>query len=442
MKNKKVLVVDDEPDIRELLSLTLKRMGLDSDTACDLQQAYAYIKKNNYCLCLADMRLPDGDGIELVQFVQKYKPNVPIAIITAYGNVEGAVNTLKAGAFDYVSKPIKIDMLKELISSALLLENSESYDNTDLLIGTSNVIQKLRINITKLSRSQAPVFIHGESGVGKELVAQLIHNQGPRVDKPFIPVNCGAIPTELMESEFFGHKKGSFTGAYNDKNGLFSAANGGTLFLDEIAELPLAMQVKLLRAIQEKAIKPIGAHKEINVDVRILSASHKNLLEEINAGRFRQDLYYRINVIELNVPSLQEHPEDIPQLAKYIIKRLTKEHSHGQVELSNECIEVLKQYDYPGNVRELENILERALALSDTSTLTEDDLNLPNSKELSPPKIPTETDSNLETILEEQEKEIILNALEKTKWNRTKAAKLLGISFRALRYRLKKLDLD
>ena len=442
MKNKKVLVVDDEPDIRELLSLTLKRMGLDSDTASCLQQAYELLKNQSYGLCLADMRLPDGDGIELVKYVQLKQPELPIAIITAYGNVEGAVNTLKAGAFDYVSKPINVDMLKELINSALLLEDKQVIDSEELLIGSSKVVQTLRENIKKLSRSQAPVFIHGESGVGKELVAQLIHKQGPRAVKAFIPVNCGAIPTELMESEFFGHKKGSFTGAYNDKTGLFEAANGGTLFLDEIAELPISMQVKLLRAIQEKAIKPIGAHKEVNVDVRILSASHKNLLTEIQQGMFRQDLYYRINVIELKVPSLKEHPQDIPELARYIINRLSKEQGIKPIELDEECYDALSRYDYPGNVRELENILERAMALSDTNKIVLDDLNLPNTKPTESIPKSFDSDSNLESILEEQEKEIILNALEKTKWNRTKAAKLLGITFRALRYRLKKLGLD
>lgn len=442
MTNAKVLVVDDEPDIRELLSLTLKRMGLDCVCAADLKEAFALLKQDDFSLVLTDMRLPDGEGIDLVKTIQKLKPQLPVAVITAYGNVEGAVNALKAGAFDYVSKPVDLPMLKGLVHTALAMQNKTAGEKDGLLVGDSFIMQKLRSNIHKVARSQAPVFIHGESGVGKELVAQLIHANGPRAEKPFIPVNCGAIPGELMESEFFGHKRGSFTGAITDKQGLFLAAQGGTLFLDEIADLPLAMQVKLLRAIQEKAIKPVGELNEIAVDVRILSASHKNLLEEIKAGRFRQDLYYRINVIEIGVSPLRERMEDLGLLANYILKRLTVAHQRPLVALSADALTALKNYAFPGNVRELENILERSLALCEGDTITASDLHLPqNQVEFTP--LNTETsDSKLDEILGEQEKDMILQALEKTKWNRTQAAKLLGVSFRTLRYRLKKLGID
>lgn len=441
MNKHQVLVIDDEPDILELFSITLKHMGLSCETASSFKEGMEHIKKNNYALVLTDMRLPDGDGVDLVKYIQRHKPQMPVAVITAFGNVEGAVNTLKAGAFDFVSKPIDLAMLKGLVNTALSMQSIVTFPNDEVLIGNSPVIQDLRQKIYKLSRSQAPVFIYGESGVGKELVAQLIHANGPRKDKPFIPVNCGAIPTELMESEFFGHKKGSFTGAIADKTGLFVAAEGGTLFLDEIAELPLPMQVKLLRAIQEKAIKPIGELHEIPVDVRILSASHKNLLDEINAKRFREDLYYRINVIELYVPTLSERVSDIPLLAEAILKKMAKSQNRPPVTLSPECIPLLQSYHFPGNVRELENILERALALSDGETVEKNDLHIPklNVNTVVSGKLDVST---LNGYLENQEKELILDALEKTKWNRTAAAKILGISFRTLRYRLKKLGLD
>ncbi|VEG90483.1 sigma-54-dependent transcriptional regulator [Legionella spiritensis] len=443
MSKSKILIIDDEPDICELLSITLNRMGLSCETANSCQQGMNYINRHDYSLVLTDMRLPDGDGIELVKHIQKNKPQIPVAVITAYGNVEGAVNTLKAGAFDYVSKPIDLPMLKELVKTALSMQQNPMAAGDDRLLGDSPVMRELRQNIGKLARSQAPVFILGESGVGKELVAQLIHSEGPRSDKPFIPVNCGAIPSELMESEFFGHKKGSFTGAISDKAGLFVAAQGGTLFLDEVAELPVTMQVKLLRAIQEKAIKPIGEHNEVPVDVRILSASHKNLQDEIASGRFRQDLYYRVNVIELQVPALRERISDIPGLANHILQNLASQQNRNIEPLSRACIQRLQSYHFPGNVRELENILERALAMCDGEAIAVDDIHLP----VTPSKAATESScesaaKNLDGSLVEHEKELILNALEKTKWNRTAAARLLGVSFRTLRYRLKKLGLD
>lgn len=445
-----VLIIDDEPDICELLNLTLSRMGHSCDTAANFAQGIDYIKQNNYSLVLTDMRLPDGDGIEIVRFIQKNKPQIPVAVITAFGNVEGAVNTLKAGAFDYVSKPVDLVMLKQLVKTALSMQNPLPEVRDETLVGDSLVMQQLRENIYKLARSQAPVFIQGDSGVGKELVAQLIHSYGPRKDKPFIPVNCGAIPSELMESEFFGHKKGSFTGAVTDKTGLFVAAHGGTLFLDEIAELPIAMQVKLLRAIQEKAIKPVGESHEIPVDVRILSASHKNLLEEINAGRFRQDLYYRVNVIELRVPTLSERLSDIPVLTSAILSKLAKNQNCSLTALHPDCINILQNYHFPGNVRELENILERAMAMSDGERIEVGDLLIPQANKpldqapiLNVPQTHSEqSHTNLSGFLQDQEKEIILEALEKTKWNRTAAARLLGVSFRTLRYKLKKLGLD
>jgi len=447
MTKSNVLIIDDEPDICELLTLTLSRMGLSCDTAANFAEGIEAIKQNNYSLVLSDMRLPDGDGIEIVRFIQKNKPQLPVAIITAYGNVEGAVNTLKAGAFDYVSKPVDLMMLKELVKTALSMNNNLSNDEDEVLVGDSPVMRQLRESIHKLARSQAPVFIKGDSGVGKELVAQLIHSYGPRKEKPFIPVNCGAIPAELMESEFFGHKKGSFTGAIADKAGLFVAAHGGTLFLDEIAELPLPMQVKLLRAIQEKAIKPIGELHEIPVDVRILSASHKNLLDEINAGNFRQDLYYRVNVIELGVPTLLERLSDIPILTQAILKKLALNQNRNPVSLHPGCLELLQTYHFPGNVRELENILERALAMCDGEVLEVEDLRIPQTNthantESVADNSTAQTTANLSGYLQDQEKELILEALEKTKWNRTAAARLLGLSFRTLRYRLKKLGLD
>ena len=441
MSKTKVLVIDDEPDIRELLSLTLARMGLLCDVVSTFKEGIGCIERTNYFLVLTDMRLPDGDGYEIVQYIQKHKPQLPVAVITAYGNVEGAVNTLKAGAFDYVSKPVDLGILKALVTTALRMHQNVAKHHDELLFGESIMMQELRRDINKLARSQAPVYIHGQSGVGKELVARLIHASGPRSDKPFIPVNCGAIPSELMESEFFGHKKGSFTGAVADKQGLFVAAQGGTLFLDEIAELPLVMQVKLLRAIQEKAVKPVGEWGEIPVDVRIVSASNKNLLEEVNAARFRQELYYRINVIDLRVPTLQERASDIPLLANHILQKLAREQHRSPVNLQKSCMDALQAYSFPGNVRELENILERAMALCNGDTIELTDLHLPHVAGLFCVKKDIEN-FDLDSSLQEHEKELILSVLEKTKWNRTAAARILGVSFRTLRYRLKRLGLD
>ena len=439
------LVVDDEPDIRELLELTLGRMNIDTRPAATLGEAREWLGKERFALCLTDMRLPDGDGLELVEYIQLQYPDLPVAVITAHGSMETAIQALKIGAFDFVSKPVDLDVLRKLVKGALKLGTFPARDrrSRDTLLGDSAIMQTIRHTIAKLARSQAPVYISGESGTGKELVARLIHAKGPRADQPFVPVNCGAIPSELMESEFFGHRKGSFTGAHSDKEGLFQAADGGTLFLDEVAELPLDMQVKLLRAIQEKAVRPVGEHKEIPVDVRILSATHKDLARLVADGAFRQDLFYRINVIELKVPSLRQRREDIPQLAIHILARLTG--ADSEVGLSAAALDALQRYAFPGNVRELENILERALTLCEGGEIQPRDLALPRAGEapepaggetLPPPDVP------LEEYLEKVERQAILKALEQTGNNKTAAARLLGITFRAMRYRLKKLGLD
>jgi len=402
------LIVDDEPDIRELLQMTLARMQIQTVDAKNLSEAKKHLGQHSFALCLTDMRLPDGDGIELVQYIQDVYPQIPVAVITAYGNVEGAVNTLKAGAFDYVSKPINLAMLRNLVDTALKLsdktEDNEEKSQSKLL-GKSKVIKDLIQTIKKLARSQAPVFISGESGTGKELVARLIHEKGPRENQPFVPVNCGAIPSELMESEFFGHKKGSFTGAVSDKEGLFQAAHGGTLFLDEIADLPLSMQVKLLRAIQEKAIRPVGSQKEISVDVRILSATHKDLSQLVKDGSFRQDLFYRINVIKLELPSLREHIEDLSILADHILNKLTAEHETEKPEITPESLSALKRFSFPGNIRELENILERAITLCENNIITPKDLQLSEESCL-----PNDSDNDneeydsLDTYLDQKER--------------------------------------
>ncbi|HHJ16429.1 MAG TPA: sigma-54-dependent Fis family transcriptional regulator [Gammaproteobacteria bacterium] len=445
------LIVDDEPDIRELLELTLGRMQIDTRSAANLADAHRLLGENDFDLCLTDMRLPDGDGLELVEHIQLNHPELPVAVITAHGNMETAVLALKAGAFDFVSKPVDLQLLRNLVNGALRLASFPERDrrSRDTLLGDSSIMQTVRSTIAKLARSQAPVYISGESGTGKELVARLIHAKGPRNEGAFVPVNCGAIPSELMESEFFGHKKGSFTGAVTDKEGLFQAANGGTLFLDEVAELPLHMQVKLLRAIQEKAVRPVGEQKEIPVDVRVLSATHKNLAALVDAGDFRQDLYYRINVIELKVPSLRQRREDIPQLAEHILARLNADQDGPGPALGQAALEALQRHAFPGNVRELENTLERALTLSDGKEIQPDDLALPAVADGDAPQgdVPEQPLSPpegvaLEDYLENIERQAILNALEQTHNNKTAAAKLLGITFRAMRYRLKKLGLE
>ena len=456
MPTQSVLIVDDEPDIRELLDITLSRMGVVTHSAATLAQAMEMVERVQPDLCLTDMRLPDGNGISLVEYIQQSCPHIPVAMITAHGSVETAISALKAGAFDFISKPIELEHLRRLVSSALQLEGdpSRTQDAVDQeLIGSAPSIQVLRQQISKLARSQAPVHIYGESGSGKEVVARLIHNNGARANGPFVAVNCGPIPPELMESELFGHKKGSFTGASQDKVGLFQAASGGTLFLDEVADLPLAMQVKLLRAIQEKSVRPVGASEEQRTDIRLLSATHKNLEKEVEAGRFRQDLYYRINVIGVQVPSLRQRLEDLPALTTAILRRICAGDSKAAY-LDKSALTALGNYSFPGNVRELENMLERALALSDGEKITAHDLQFSSNKATaSPDNEPQlvertgqgraqEAYGDLEGYLEDIEREIISAALEESRWNKTATAKLLGISFRSLRYRQKKLGLE
>ena len=444
------LIVDDEPDIRELLELTLGRMNIETQAAADLGEARELLTQHKFDLCLTDMKLPDGNGVELVEHIQTNYPKTPVAVITAHGNMEWAIKALKAGAFDFVSKPVDLQILRNLVNTALKVSESHPQlerRSRDELLGDSPLMQHTRSTIAKVARSQAPVYISGESGTGKELVARLIHNKGPRANHPFVPVNCGAIPDELMESEFFGHKKGSFTGAVADKPGLFQTAEGGTLFLDEVADLPLHMQVKLLRAIQEKAVRPVGEANEQSVDVRILSATHKNLGQLVEEGKFRQDLFYRINVIQLPVPALRERIEDIPVLTENSLHKLARQMGLGKPSLGPEALDALCKYHFPGNVRELENILERAMTLCEDNIIRAQDLHLPeqSSKAAQPTSMPGPLDSgqiHLEEHLGEIEKHEILKALEQTKHNKTAAAKLLGLSFRALRYRLKKLGLE
>ncbi len=439
-----ILIVDDEADIRELLSLTVHRMALQSKVAGSINEALNILEKEAVDLCLTDLRLPDGNGLELIESIQKNHPKLPVAVLTAYGSVESAVQALKLGAFDFITKPINIQSLRDIISNALKLSETKQKDTLSLpngqqLIGKSSIMKGLQETIKKVSRSQAPVYIHGESGTGKELIAKLIHHHSARQEQPFIPINCGAIPPELLESEFFGHKKGSFTGAQQDKTGLFQAAHGGTLFLDEVADLPLHMQVKLLRTLQEKTIRPIGSTQETLVDVRIISASHKNLSDLVAKSQFREDLYYRINVIQVKSPSLRERPEDIPLLTEYLLQKIEKQQGL-RLTISNLALAALSKHPFRGNVRELENALERAAALCENAYITEKDLALPAVQA----EVAQETDTPApeQNTRHPNEKERILSALDETRWNRQAAAKKLGITPRQLRYRMQKLGLN
>ncbi len=468
MTSKRALIIDDEPDIRELLEITLGRMQITTDAVATLGAARNMLDSNEYDLCLTDMRLPDGNGLELVEYIQIHRPRLPVAVITAHGSIDTAIESMKAGAFDFISKPVDLSTLRKLVNTAIQSAQlpEQGPPKSTPIIGQSRAIQDLIRNIEKLARSQAPVYISGESGSGKELVARSIHDLGPRASKAFIAVNCGAIPRELMEGEFFGHKKGSFTGAHQDKTGLFQAAEGGTLFFDEVADLPLDMQVKLLRAIQEKSVRPIGAAEEITTDVRILCATHKNLEQEVAEGRFRQDLFYRLNVIQLSVPPLRQRQEDIPLLTQHLLTKLAAELNLPVPQLSDSAFKRLMSYSFPGNVRELENILERAFTLCEGEIIDASDLQLrgesgsssstaDNSIASQQPLLQERSTSSnydyparcaefpsLDDYLQEVEKEVLCNALEQAKWNKTLAAKQLGISFRSLRYRLQKLGLD
>ena len=429
------LVVDDEPDIRELLSLTLGRMDIDTVAAEDVGSARKALDEQRFDICLTDMRLPDGDGLELVEWMQTHAAGTPVAVITAHGNVETAVQALKLGAFDFISKPLDLQNLRTIVQNALKL-GVKNTDETSRLLGESPVMQELRQMIERVTRSQAPVHIAGESGTGKELVARLIHDSGPRQDAPFVAVNCGAIPAELMESEFFGHRKGAFTGAINDKAGLAQSAHTGTLFLDEIADLPLAMQVKLLRVIQEQTVRPVGASGEESIDVRILSATHRDLAAMVKSGDFREDLFYRINVIELHVPALRERGDDVLQLADHILGRL----GSSLDKLDDSARKGLRNYAFPGNVRELENMLERAVTLSAGGLISKADLAIRAIGEESAGT--TATPTNLGSQIDDVQRQAIVDALEQTRYNKTAAARLLGLTFRQLRYRIKKLEIE
>jgi two-component system response regulator PilR (NtrC family) len=461
MSNKHVLIVDDEADIRELLVLTLMRMGAEAETASNCQEAFARLAERSFDLCLTDMRLPDGDGLMVLSHIAERYGNTPVAVITAYGSTDNAVAALKAGAFDYLSKPIQLKLLREIITSALKLPKpslphrrggtqgaqasglpDRPSDEGQRLLGDSAPIQRAREMIAKLARSQAPVYITGESGTGKEVAARLIHSGSARRDAPFVAVNCGAIPENLMESEFFGYRKGAFTGAEADREGFLHAAQGGTLFLDEVGDLPLLMQVKLLRVIQDKKVRKLGDTNEETVDFRIISATHKNLNDKVAAGEFRQDLFYRLNVIELKMPSLREIPEDIPFLVEQVLARLAAQNGVAVPDLGKDALEALMKYDFPGNVRELENILERALALCDGHAIREADLHLTEARDTAAPIVAGERTLPLHEYLDRIEREQIIKALEQTRFNKTAAAKVLGITFRSLRYRLDRLGID
>jgi len=434
--------VDDEPDLLALMELTLAKMGLETRTAISVGRAVELLNSEYFDLCLTDMRLADGSGLDILRHISMQQPAMPVAVVTAYGNTQNAVEALKAGAFDYLSKPLELAQLRALVKTALRVpdkKDSVPPAQPGALLGESAPMREIRTQIEKLARTQAPVHITGESGSGKELAARRIHALGPRADKPFIPVNCGAIPETLMESEFFGYRKGAFTGATEDRDGFFQAAHGGTLFLDEVADLPLSMQVKLLRAIQEKKVRKVGATQEESVDVRIISATHQKLAQLVEAKTFRQDLYYRLNVIDLTMPSMRECPDDISLLANTLLARLS---GGNTVHLSADAMKLLKTYSFPGNVRELENILERALALAEGNTIQAGDLNLSPDPGFAPPQSQANVPGNLQDYLDKMEREALIKALEQTRYNKTAAARLLGVTFRSLRYRLERLGIE
>ena len=490
------LIIDDEADIRELIAMSLDRIGLDTHTASNLAEARNLLDTYVFDVCLTDMKLPDGNGAEFVKHVQRVQPDLPVAVITAHGNMDAAVESMKNGAFDFVSKPVDINLLRKLVAQAIKSNTTvkgtgvsrhfnatDSFESVnslpvnknatpespegqlrnslstlygkqsanqhkhelignDRMIGRSEPMQRLRKMISKVARTNAPVWITGESGTGKELVARLIHENGPRSDAAFIAINCGAIPSELMESEMFGHRKGSFTGAHSDHDGLFKRAEGGTLFLDEVAELPLQMQVKLLRAIQERTIRPVGSSDEISTNVRILSASHKDLAAEVKQGYFRHDLYYRLNVICIQSPSLRQRSDDIIHIARHVLREIAKKESTEVVAtLTPEAEAILCKHDFPGNVRELENILERAVALSDESSITATDLDLKVDND-HPTECSAYRDVNALSAGIPAERQSIIDALVKTRWNRKAAAASLGMTYRQLRYRIKQYGID
>lgn len=440
----RILIVDDEPDLLDLMELTLVKMGLETRRAASVSEAKKVLAEARFDLCLTDMRLGDGSGLDVLRCIGENYPATPVAVITAFGNTQNAVEALKAGAFDYLSKPVALDQLRTLVKTALKVPEKSGGNTSSArpgeLLGNSTAMLEIRAQIDKLARTLAPVHITGESGSGKELAARRIHVLGSRAAGPFVPVNCGAIPETLMESEFFGYKKGAFTGANEDREGFFQAANGGTLFLDEVADLPLSMQVKLLRAIQEKKVRKIGATQEETVDIRIISATHRKLAQMVEAGSFRQDLYYRLNVIELNMPSLRERRDDIPLLAEALI---AKNNGDRKIRLAADAKKLLQTYAYPGNVRELENILERAMALAEGDVIEATELNLSPEPEISPnPDSSGSLPGNLQDHLDRIERDVLTKSLEQTRHNKTAAARLLGITFRSLRYRLERLGIE
>jgi len=447
MSDPVALIIDDEQDLLSLLSITLRRMGVESQKAGNVAEAKAQLDRKTFDLCLTDLRLPDGSGMEIVKYIQDNYSDTPVAVITAFGDPKTAVEALKLGAFDYIAKPIEVEQLQAIIESSMRLsDTSAQSESSRTLLGDSDAMNKIRALINKVARNQAPVHIHGETGTGKELIARLIHENGPRASNPFVAVNCGAIPSELMESEFFGHKKGSFTGAFTDKKGLFEAANGGTLFLDEIAELPQDLQVKLLRTIQEKSVRPVGEVSERAIDVRLISATHKDLQDMIEKDQFREDLYYRVNVIPISAPSLRVRPEDIPVLAKHFVKLISEKIGVATPKITEAALNVLTNHKFPGNVRELENLLERILALHEGGAIDLDDIDLPHSsrpsKESSAATSVVEMDGPIDEHLVGIEKKLIKDALKRSGGNITQAAELLGTSFRSLRYKIKKLGIE
>ena len=447
MSDPVALIIDDEQDLLSLLSITLRRMGVESIKAGNVAEAKSQLDRKSFDLCLTDLRLPDGSGMEIVKYIQENYSDTPVAVITAFGDPKTAVEALKLGAFDYIAKPIEVEQLQAIIESSIRLSDTSSQtESSRTLLGESDEMNKIRALINKVARNQAPVHIHGETGTGKELIARLIHENGPRASNPFVAVNCGAIPSELMESEFFGHKKGSFTGAFADKKGLFEAANGGTLFLDEIAELPQDLQVKLLRTIQEKTVRPVGEVSERAIDVRLISATHKDLQDMIEKDQFREDLYYRVNVIPISAPSLRERPGDIPILAEHFVNLISEKIGVKAPRITNEALKILTNHKFPGNVRELENLLERTLALHEGEYIDVDDIDVPQFNR--PLKGATSTtsvaemDGPIDEHLVRIEKKLIKDALNRSGGNITAAAELLGTSFRSLRYKIKKLEIE
>ena len=509
----KALIIDDERDICELIEMSLMGQDITCTSAYSVKAAIKALKEEQFNFVISDIKLPDGDGLDLLAHIQKHYPGLPVCMITAHGNMDTAIRALKLGAFDFVNKPFDLKQLRSICKAALK-ENPGTdggASNTKLtattgggrstnkveLIGDADIMQRVRDMIARVARSQAPVFIHGESGTGKEVAARSIHHQSNRGEGAFIAVNCGAIPENLVESEFFGYKKGAFTGANQDQDGLFVAANGGTLFLDEVADLPLSMQVKLLRAIQERAVRPIGGDREEAVDVRIISATHHDLAKRVSEGKFREDLYYRLNVIELTMPPLRERDGDIAILSRHLLAKLARDSGYPQAQLTPKALRKLENYDFPGNVRELENILERALTFVEGNMIEAEDIHVnenrlpahnepaaapqpvhayqppqppypyppqqpayvppphyPHRDEDSapypqeaatyppPPRSAAQLPDDLEDYMQTMEKNLLLKALEDCNYNKTKAAEKLGISFRAMRYKLKKLGID